>query len=101
MNPLRAPFDLVSSAMDHPLIARLGSYWPIIFRATLYFFIGILPSIFKACYEFAKDSKPVNAWLMVAVGSEAVYQGCVVLRVYFDGSSVTRNPKHNGQSHTP
>jgi hypothetical protein len=101
MNVLRQPFDLVSAALEHPLLLKAGAYWPIIFRAALYFMIGILPSIFKACFEFAKDSKPVNAWLLTGVGLEGLYQGCVVLRVYFDGSSVTRNPKHNGQTHTP
>ena len=79
-------------------ILHLLSYWPVVFRANLYFLIGALPTVIKSARAAHSDPASVDKWMMISVGAEVIYQGAVALRAYFDGSAQRLMPKSTGNT---
>jgi hypothetical protein len=87
---------LLDQIVNHPVTVRLMGWYPVLFRAFLYFSIEALPGIIKGCREFGTSGARLNNWLLWAFVLEAFYHGFVGLRAYFDGSALRLRPQTNG-----
>lgn len=72
------------------------TYWPVIFRAFLYFLASVLPVFIGALSDCLKGTTHWSSLYGWWVTLSALFQGVIAIRAFYDGAAQRHTDQLNG-----